>query len=173
MLFQERKVLIRFLPILLLLHLSAFVLYADAIDQPDIQTQTLEQYMVASLDPLAEANLRLGFYADSLRKELESLAADLEELIGTSAQAQLFRESHDAFLLSTDKWAAFNEDIQWYDHATGELSYGSGGGEVYLQVSAILIWERILEYRQLVNSINLNGTIDFKYGNETGVIGGY
>lgn len=156
----------------MLLHLSALVLHADAIGQPDIQAQTLEQYMASSLDPLAEANLRLGFYADSLRKELESLAADLEELIGTSAQAQLFRESHEAFLLSTDKWAAFNEEIQWYDHATGELSYGSDGGEVYLQVSAILIRERILEYRQLVNSINLNGTIDFKYGNETGVIGG-
>lgn len=145
MLLEERKVLIRFLPILLLFNLSAFALHADAIDQPDIRTQTLEQYM----------------------------AADLEELIGTSAQAQLFRESHEAFLLSTDKWAAFNEEIQWFDHATGELIYGSGGGEVYLQVSAILIWERILKYRQLVDSINRNGTIDFMYGDGTGVIGRY
>lgn len=157
----------------MLLHLSALVLHADAIDPPDIQTQTLEQYMAASLDPQAEANLRLGYYSDSLRGELERLAADLEELISTSAQAQLFRESHEAFLQSTDKWAAFNEEIQWYDQATGELNYGSGGGEVYLQVSTILIWEKILEYRQLLDSINRNGNVDFIYGDGTGVIGGY
>ena len=171
--FEERKVLIRFLPILMLIHLSALILHADTMDPPDIQTQALEQYLAASLDPQAEARLRLGYYAYSLRGELENLAADLEELISASEQAQLFRESHEAFLLSTDKWAAFNEEIQWNDQATGELSYDSGGGETYLLISSALIRERILQYRQLLDSINRNGAIEFVYGDGTGVIGEY
>lgn len=149
------------------------VALADTIDPPDIHTQTLSEYINASADPIAEMKLRQGYYIDSLRSELTSLATELKDhLVNTETQAQLFLESHEAFLLSTELWASFTEEIQWYDLATGEPDYGSGLDGTYIIITASMLWERILDYRQLLQSIGEYGVAGIPNCRNSSAIGG-
>ncbi|MCD4706531.1 MAG: hypothetical protein K8S62_02195 [Candidatus Sabulitectum sp.] len=165
-----KKTIIKFLPITLLLFVS--VALADSIEPPDIHTQTLAEYINAS-DPIVEIRLRQSCYIDSLRSELTSLAAELEDhLVNTEAQLQLFRESHEAFLLSTDLWASFTEEIQWYNLATGEPDFGSGLDGTYIIITASMLWEKILDYRQLLQSIEEYGVTGIPNCRNSSTIGG-
>ncbi len=146
---------------------------ADAMDPPDIHSQTLAEYINASPDPIAETRLRQSCYIDSLRSELTRLAAELEDqLVNTEAQAELFRESHETFLHSTDLWASFTEEIQWYNLTTGEPDFGSGLNGTYIIITASLLWEKILDYRQLLKSIEQYGVAGIPNCQNSSSIGG-
>ena len=117
--------------------------------------------------------LRQSCYIDSLRSELNSLATELEYfLVNTEAQAQLFRDSHEAFLLSTDLWASFTEEIQWYNLTTGEPDFGSGLDGTFIIITASLLWEKILDYRQLLQSIEEYGVAGIPNCRNSSTIGG-
>ncbi len=166
----KRKAVI-LLPITLFLLIP--VSLADSMEPPDIHTQTLAEYIDASADPIAEMRLRQSCYIDSLRSELTGLALELEDrLLNTEAQLQLFRESHEAFLLSTDLWASFTEEIQWYDLATGEPDFGSGLNGTYIIITASMLWERLLDYRQLLQSIEEYGVAGIPNCRSSSTIGG-
>ncbi len=138
--------------ILPLLILSA-ICTADQMDQPDVNTQTLLQYINASSDPIAEAKIRQSLYLDSLNSEINRLADSLNKTLEHIPDLlEMFREDHQEFLLSTHLHASFMEKIEWYNLRTGECSYGSGQGEIYILESVDIISERIIFYKELLDS---------------------
>ena len=138
------------LPLLILVAICT----ADPIDPPDVNNQTLSQYVNASSDPIAEAKIRQSLYLDSLNSEINRLADSLEENLELIPELlELFREDHQEFLLSTDLHASFMEKIEWYNLRTGECSYGSAQGEIYILESVDIISERIVIYRELLDSV--------------------
>ncbi|MCK5116169.1 MAG: hypothetical protein KAR44_06185 [Candidatus Aegiribacteria sp.] len=146
---------------------------ADAIGPPDIHTQTLYDYAYDSIDSNDESKLRVDSYLDSLESELECLAIEVQNsLVNIEGMPEVFRESHETFLQSVDLWASFAEEVQWYDLASGEPYFGSGMGYTFMHISASLIWEKILEYRQVLESVHEYGACEFRYYQDSRGIGG-
>ena len=146
---------------------------ADEIDPPDIHTQTLQQYLQASEDPLAETKIRQSYYLDSLMSELQRLAEEIDVSLSNAPELkELFKETHESFLESTNLEATLAEAIQWYNFSTGEFDYGSDTGELYILISAEMVWERILLYKQLMESIELLDTVEFTDQPDITAIGG-
>jgi len=161
------------------LHISIILLLiptltlADAIDPPDIQRQTLYDYAYDAFDANFEIKLRVSSYLDSLESELDRLSIELENsLVNVEGMPDLFRESHEAFLQSVYLWASFAEDVQWYDLADGQTCFGSGMGYTFMHISASLLWEKILEYRQALSSIHEYGMCELQYSLDSRDIGG-
>lgn len=135
---------------------------ADPIDPPYVRNQTLEQYVYASMDPLAEMLLRQSLYLDSLHSEFDRLSKDIVALLGYKPALQdLFIEDHQAFLAAVHLHASFLEEVQWYNLSNDEPAYGTGMGEVYIMESVILIQERIVEYNDLLYSLAPQDSIPF------------
>ncbi|MCD4774596.1 MAG: hypothetical protein K8S15_00930 [Candidatus Aegiribacteria sp.] len=146
---------------------------ADAMDPPDIRTQTLYDYAYDAFDANLEIKLRISSYLDSLESELDRLSIELENsLVNVEGMSSLFRESHESFLQSVYLWASFAEEVQWYDLADGQTCFGSGMGYTFMHISASLLWERILEYRQVLDSIHEYGMCEFQYPMDSRDIGG-
>jgi hypothetical protein len=157
----------------LILLLIASLAVADAMDPPDIHRQTLYDYAYDSIDSNDESKLRVDSYLDSLESELERLSIEIENsLINIEVIPDVFRDSHEAFLQSVYLWASFTEEVQWYDLASGEPYYGSGTGYTFMHISASLLWEKILEYRQVLESIREYGMCEFQYPLNSRDIGG-
>ncbi|RKZ08743.1 hypothetical protein DRQ25_08340 [Candidatus Fermentibacteria bacterium] len=156
-----------------ILLLISSISVADAMDPPDIHTQTLYDYAYAAFDADIEIKLRVSSYLDSLESELERLSIEIENsLINIEGMPEVFRESHETFLQSVDLWASFAEEVQWYDPLSGETYYGSGMGYTFMHVTASLLWEKILEYRQALESICEYGMFEFQYPQDSRDIGG-
>lgn len=146
---------------------------ADSMDPPDIHAQTLYEYAYDSIDSNDESKLRVDSYLDSLESELERLSIEIENsLINIEGMPEVFRDSNEAFLQSVYLWASFAEEVQWYDLASGEPYYGSGMGYTFMNISASLLWEKILEYRQVLESIREYGMCEFQYPLDSREIGG-
>jgi len=144
--------------------LFPYLAAADAMDPPDIHSQTLYDYAYDSIDSNDESKLRVDSYLVSLESELESLAIEVQNsLVNIEGMPEVFRDSHEVFLQSVYLWASFAEEVQWYDLASGEPYYGSGMGYTFMHISASLIWNRILEYRQVLESIREDGMCEFQY----------
>lgn len=134
--------------------IAATTVIADSIDPPDVRTQTLEEYVNASADPIAEMLLRESIYLDSLHSEFDRLSKDIALfLINKPALQNLFIEDHRAFLAAVHLHASFLEEAQWYDPSSNEPAYGTGIGEVYIIESVKLIHERIVENNDLLYSL--------------------
>ncbi len=141
------------LKISFLMLIVAATIIADPIDPPDVSTQTLEQYVNASEDPIAEMLLRESLYLDSLHSEFNRLSEDIVVLFSYNPTLQdLFIEDHRAFLAAVHLHALFLEEAQWYDLASDVPVYGTGMEEVYILESVKLIQERIVEYNDLLYS---------------------
>ena len=157
----------------IILFLISSLAPADAMDPPDIHRQTLYDYAYDAFDANIEIKLRVSSYLDSLGSELDRLGIELENaLVNVDGMPDLFRESHEAFLQSVYLWASFAEEVQWYDLADGQTCFGSGTGYTFMHISASLLWEKILEYRQALESIQEFGMCELQYSMDSRDIGG-
>ncbi len=155
-----------------LLLLAACPCLSDGLPPPEVTGETLRSYTERVAD---HWKLSASVYAEALQAEADSLAGEIELLLGGVPEAAgAFGRSHEAFTEYARTQAEFSETLQWYDLSSGEAYYGSGYGETALMVLCSLYWERVVYYRDLMGSQSRGGIVDaFFPVLETDSIGGF